>query len=79
MIKKYSISISGHQTSITLEPIFWELLGEIAATKQLSKQQLIHEIDQKRALHSPAPNLSSALRVFVVEEKLNELHAGAPA
>lgn len=62
MIKKYSLSIAGHATSITLEPEFWAELQEIARTKGTSVAALIGEVDQARG----RSNLSSALRVFVL-------------
>ena len=64
--KKRSISIAGHLTSITLEDIFWETLKTIAQEKGLSRQTLIENIDKTRT-----GSLSSALRVFVLQEVLN--------
>ncbi len=61
-MKKHSIKISGHDTSITLEDEFWDALKEIAAKKGVSLNSLIAEIDAQRK-----GNLSSALRVFVLE------------
>lgn len=64
-IKKRSITIAGHRTSITLEDIFWDTLKEIATTKGTSRQTLIEKIDKERTT-----SLSSALRVYVLREKL---------
>jgi len=61
-IQKRSITVAGHRTSITLEQAFWDALKEIAAARELSVSALIGEIDGKGA-----ENLSSALRVFVLE------------
>ncbi len=63
MIKKRSVNIAGHRTSISLEGPFWDALAAIAAQRQISMNKLIAEIDKERA-----GNLSSALRVFVLRE-----------
>jgi predicted DNA-binding ribbon-helix-helix protein len=62
-IIKRSVSIAGHRTSITLEEPFWTTLREIADRQGLSVQALIGRIDAERG----AQNLSSAIRVFVLE------------
>lgn len=61
-IRKRSVTLAGHQTSVSLEDAFWEALGEIATERQLSVNALIAEIDDARA-----GNLSSACRVYVLE------------
>jgi len=63
MIKKRSVDIAGHRTSISLEEPFWDALTAIATERQISMNKLIAEIDKERA-----GNLSSALRVFVLRE-----------
>ncbi len=62
-MKKRSVKIAGHATSVTLEDEFWEALGEIAAKRGASLNQIIAEIDSGRS-----GNLSSAIRVFVLNE-----------
>lgn len=62
MLKKRSIVIAGHATSVSLEPEFWDALCEIARERAISINQLVAEIDLDRA-----GNLSSALRVFVLK------------
>lgn len=64
-IKKRSITIAGHRTSITLEDIFWEALKNIASAKGISRQTLIEGIDKTRTT-----SLSSALRVYAMKEVL---------
>ena len=61
-LRKRSIVIAGHQTSVTLENAFWEGLKSIAAARRISVNALVTEIDRDRR-----GNLSSALRVFVLE------------
>ena len=60
---KISVSLSGHQTSISLEPEFLELLHKIATAKGLSVAGLISEIDANRKIGT---NLSSAIRVWIL-------------
>ena len=66
-VKKRSVVIAGHSTSVTLENVFWEALTRIARQRSTSLNALIAEIDQNRARYN-ADNLSSALRVFVMQE-----------
>ena len=64
MIKKRSINIHGHQTSISLEPEFWDALKSIADNKNLSLNKMIALIDDERA---PENNLSSAIRIYILK------------
>ena len=63
-MRKRSITIDGHRTSITLEDAFWHELTAIARDRALSLNALVAEIDHKKG--GPG-NLSSALRVHVLE------------
>ncbi|MDC1382480.1 ribbon-helix-helix domain-containing protein [Candidatus Puniceispirillum sp.] len=63
MIKKRSITIQGHRTSISLEEPFWIILQNIAAHRCLSMASLVQIIDQDRNC-----GLSSALRLFILAE-----------
>lgn len=67
-MRKRSISIKGHRTSILLEPEFWTALDEAALRRGVSLPALVAEIDQARVKASPAPGLASALRVFALSE-----------
>ena len=79
-IVKHSLAIAGHRTSISLEAAFWQRLQAIAAERALPIAALVAGIDARRG---PA-NLSSAIRVFVLEDALGRLSgaqspgAGAP-
>lgn len=66
-IVKKSINISGHFTSISLEPEFWQALKEIATLQSLSVRCLVQQIDQKRLANASIYNLSSAIRVFILQ------------
>lgn len=61
-MKKHSVNIKGHRTSITLEDAFWQDLKDIAVKRGLSLNALISEIDETRK----TANLSSALRLYVL-------------
>lgn len=63
-VKKHSLVIAGHRTSISLEAAFWEALKEIARGEGLSLAALVARVDATRG----AANLSSALRVFALEK-----------
>jgi len=67
-LAKHSVSIAGHRTSITLEAAFWDALGAIAKQRSTTVAGLIAEIDRTRAADPSTPNLSSAIRVFVLRE-----------
>lgn len=67
---KRSVTIAGHETSIALEPLFWEALGQSALELQLPLNALIARIDAERLEHSPAPNLASALRQWLLSRAL---------
>ena len=62
-VRKRSVIIAGHKTSVSLEEPFWEELVKIAAFREISVSALIGEIDRTRN-----GNLSSALRLLVLEE-----------
>lgn len=47
-LKKRSVSLAGHATSVALEPEFWAVLDEMAAQESLSFAGLIARIDATR-------------------------------
>lgn len=65
MLHKHSVSIKGHPTSFSLEDEFYTELKRIAASNKQSLASLITKIDRER---SPGQNLSSAIRVFVLND-----------
>ncbi|MFL6846148.1 MAG: ribbon-helix-helix domain-containing protein [Allosphingosinicella sp.] len=64
---KRSVMIAGHATSISLEPVFWEALREAAADEGLPLSALVARIDAERVAAADAPNLASAIRVWLFE------------
>jgi predicted DNA-binding ribbon-helix-helix protein len=63
-MRKRSVVIDGHATSISLEDEFWRELTAIAQARSLSLNALVAEIDKQRG---DRPNLSSALRLHVLK------------
>ena len=65
-LRKRSLTISGHRTSISLEQAFWLRMKELARRREISLSALVAEIDAGRG----ESNLCSAIRVFVLEAEL---------
>tara|TARA_A100001391_G_scaffold273_3_gene704 strand:- start:32697 stop:32942 length:246 start_codon:yes stop_codon:yes gene_type:complete len=65
---KRSVEIAGHKTSISLEPLFWELLQRAAEREHLPLNALVARIDAERIDADPAPGLATALRLWLVAE-----------
>ena len=72
-VKKHSVIVSGHKTSVSLEAAFWDEISAIAGTRGQSVSQLICDVDRARD-----GNLSSALRLFVLEDLRRQLGAADP-
>lgn len=66
-VVKRSISISGHSTSVSIEEAFWTGLRQIAESQDTSIARLVATIDAERDADT---NLSSAIRLFVLEDAL---------
>ncbi len=62
---KRSMTLAGHETSISLEPIFWEALQKAAAEASLPVNALVAQIDLERISQDDPPNLASAVRVWL--------------
>lgn len=62
-MKKRSVSIRGHRTSLSLEDGFWDELARVAEDRGMSVAALITEIDRARK-----GGLSSAVRLFILED-----------
>jgi predicted DNA-binding ribbon-helix-helix protein len=76
-IRKHSLVIAGHSTSVSLEAAFWDALREWARERGTSVTALVAEIDSARG----EANLSSALRVRLLEfhrEKAARIFAVGP-
>lgn len=63
-LRKRSLRLAGHPTSLALEPAFWAALEREAARRGVALSALVAEQDAARAEGEP---LSSRLRVFALE------------
>jgi predicted DNA-binding ribbon-helix-helix protein len=73
-LRKRSVIIAGHSTSLSLEEAFWEDLRQLARRRGTSITALIAAVDSERQ-----GNLSSALRLFVLDcYRRGELGPAAP-
>lgn len=68
---KRSITIAGHPTSISLEPVFWTALEQAAQASALPLSALVARIDADRIARPTPPNLASALRVWLFARATN--------
>lgn len=66
---KRSVTIAGHPTSITLEPVFWAALEQAAMARGLPLSALVARIDAARLDSETPPNLASAIRAWLFAEK----------
>ena len=66
--RKHSVLIAGHRTSLSIEAAFWEKLKAIAARRRISLNKLIEEIDRGRSADARSANLSSTVRVFILDQ-----------
>ena len=67
--KKRSVLIAGHQTSISLEPMFWNALDAAAKERGCPVNALVAEIDAARLEAGQPPNLTSAIRQWLFERR----------
>ena len=64
--RKRSVTIAGHETSVSLEPVFWEALDAAAIEETLPLNALIARIDVERLdAAGSGPNLTSAIRQWL--------------
>ena len=61
-LKKHSVTIAGHRTSISLEACFWRHLRIIADESGISVNELVRQLDEARS-----GSLSGAIRVFILQ------------
>ena len=66
---KRSVLIAGHQTSISLEPMFWRALEAAARERGCPVNALVAEIDVQRLEAREPPNLTSAIRQWLFERR----------
>lgn len=76
-MKKRSLSIHGHATSVALEPEFWEEVDSAASENGQSVSALIRQLDDKRLTQAPKQGLASYIRVWILERVRSD-HARKP-
>ena len=69
LVVKRSTVVAGHKTSVTLEDAFWNGLKEIASGRNITLSDLVTAVDSERR----QGNLSSAIRLFVLDFYRNQL------
>lgn len=65
---KRSVTIAGHETSLSLEPIFWRALEGEAKAHALPLSALVARIDAVRIVADEPPNLASAIRTWLMTQ-----------
>lgn len=68
---KRSVTIAGHQTSITLEPLFWDALRLASEREGLPINAIVARIDVERMAATDPPNLASAVRLWLFNQGHN--------
>ena len=66
--QKRSVLIAGHQTSISLEPVFWRALEAAARDRGCAINAVVAEIDAERLDAERTPNLTSAIRQWLFDQ-----------
>ena len=67
---KRSVEIAGHKTSVSLEPLFWDLLKQAAEREGVPLNALVARIDAERIGAPTAPGLAGAIRLWLVAQQL---------
>jgi len=62
---KRSVEIAGHKTSISLEPLFWDLLKQAAEREGVPLNALVARIDAERIAGTTPPGLAGAIRLWL--------------
>ena len=66
---KRSVEIAGHKTSISLEPLFWDMLREAAEREKAPINAIVARIDAERIASETPPGLASAIRLWLASRK----------
>ncbi|MEL7738116.1 ribbon-helix-helix domain-containing protein [Citromicrobium bathyomarinum] len=66
---KRSVEIAGHKTSITLEPVFWEMLRDAAQARGVPVNAIVAQIDVERLDADEPTGLASAIRQWLVGQQ----------
>lgn len=67
---KRSVEIAGHKTSISLEPLFWDMLKAAAEREGVPLNALVARIDAERIQTEMPPGLAGAIRLWLAASAL---------
>ncbi|MFN4114259.1 MAG: ribbon-helix-helix domain-containing protein [Sphingomonadaceae bacterium] len=67
---KRSVEIAGHKTSVSLEPLFWDLLCTAAVQEGVPINALVARIDEERIASDTPCGLAGAIRLWLVSEAI---------
>lgn len=77
-LRKRSVMLARHRTSLSVEQVFWDELKGLAREEGLSLQALVERLDRERmSTERPSISLSGAIRVYVVQRLREKLQAHA--
>lgn len=76
---KRSVEIAGHKTSISLEPLFWDMLRDAALAEGVPVNALVARIDAERIGSATPPGLAGAVRLWLVSQLRDQDAEGAGA
>ncbi len=62
---KRSVEIAGHKTSVSLEPLFWDMLRDAATREGVPVNALVARIDAERIQAETPPGLAGAIRLWL--------------
>jgi predicted DNA-binding ribbon-helix-helix protein len=65
---KRSVEIAGHKTSISLEPLFWDMLKAAAEDEGVPVNAIVAQIDVERMAAETPPGLAGAIRIWLVSK-----------
>lgn len=69
---KRSVAIAGHRTSISLEPLFWDMLRAAAAREQVPLSAIVARIDEERIRAEHPCGLAGAIRIWLVARHIGD-------
>jgi len=69
---KRSVEIAGHRTSISLEPLFWDMLRDAARDEGVPLNALVARIDADRIRADNPPGLAGAVRLWLASRLRSE-------
>ena len=70
--RKHSVEIAGHKTSLSLEPLFWDMLRQAAAREGVPLNALVAKIDEERIQADTPPGLAGAIRLWLAANAIGQ-------